>query len=171
MRKDIKGYKIWIEGTWCEVTTKDGEFIYEGSISEDMTHEDVYRYINAKIVYRLNGKFLLGYNAIHEAFGEREAIKEQLAYENNCDIKDITVEKEIESLESILWDMIVEGDNSLETNNLYWKLKGLEIRKEKDCWGCEVYFGYKDGKQYTDYFDVVSELKEQYPIFNLIEVM
>ena len=56
-------------------------------------------------------------------------------------------------------------------NNLYWKLKGLEIRKAKDCWGCDVYFGYKDGKQYTDYFDAVSELKEQYPIFNLIEVM
>ena len=170
MKKEIKGYKIWIEGAWCEVT-RNGEFIYEGSISEDMTCEDVYRCITAKIVFKLNGKFLMAYTAIDEAYGEREITREQLAIENNCNIEDIEVTKEVESLESVLWDMIVEGDDSLETNNLYWKLKGLEIRKEKDCWGCEVYFEYKDGKQYTDYFDVVSELKEQYPIFNLIEVM
>ena len=170
MEKIIKGYKIWIDGTWCEVT-RNGEFIYEGSISEDMTCEDVYRCITAKIVFKLNGKPLMSYSAINEAYGEREAIIEHLAYENNCNIGDIEGTKEVESLESVLWDMIVEGDDSLETNNLYWKLKGLEIRKEKDCWGCDVYFGYKDGKQYTDYFDVVSELKEQYPIFNLIEVM
>ena len=170
MEKFIKGYKICIDGTWCEVT-RNGEFIYEGSISEDMTCEDVYRCVTAKIVFKLNGKFLMAYTAIDEAYGEREITREQLAIENNCNIEDIEVTKEVESLESVLWDMIVDGDNSLETNNLYWKLKGLEIRKEKDCWGCEVYFGYKDGKQYTDYFDAVSELKEQYPIFNLIEVM
>ena len=170
MMKNIKGYEKYIEGTWCEVT-KEGNFIYEGSVSEDMTHEDIYKCITAEIVFKLNGKFLMAYTAIDEAYGEREVTREQLAIENNCSIEDIEVTKEVESLESVLWDMIADGDNSLETNNLYWKLKGLEIRKEKDCWGCDVYFGYKDGKQYTDYFDVVSELKEQYPIFNLIEVM
>ena len=169
MMKKINGYNIWIEGTWCEVT-KNGEFIYEGSISEDMTCEDVYRYINAKIVFKLNGKFLMSYYAMNEGYGEREIVKEQLAYENNCKVEDIEVVKEVESLESVLWDMIFDGDDSVETNNLYYKLKGLEIRKEKDCLGCDVYFGYKDGKQYTDYFDVVSELKEQYPIFTLIKV-
>lgn len=71
---------------------------------------------------------------------------------------------------NVLWDMIFDGDDSMETNNLYWKLKGLEIKKLKDCWGCECYFGYKDGKQYTDSYDCVSDLKEQYPIFKLIEV-
>ena len=158
MMKNINGYKIWVEGTWCEVT-KNGEFIYEGSISEDMTCEDVYRCITAKIVFKLNGKFLMAYDAIHEAYGEREAIKEQLAYENNCKVEDIEAVKEFESLESLLFDIV--KDNNIE---------GLEIRKEKDCWGCEVYFGYKDGKQYTDYFDVLSELKEQYPIFNNIQI-
>ena len=169
MRKFIKGYDIWVEGSWCEVT-KNGEFIYEGSVSEDMSCEDIYRCVNAKIVFKLNGKFLMSYTAIDEGYGEREITREQLALENNCNIEDIEVTKEVESLESVLWDMICEGDNSIETNNLYWKLKGLEIRKTKDCWGCEVYFGYKNGKQYTDYFDIVSDLKEQYPIFNLIEV-
>lgn len=72
--------------------------------------------------------------------------------------------------ESTLWDMIMDGDNSIETNNSYWKLKGLEIKQSRDCWGCNSWFGYKDGKQYTDFFDTVSDLKEAYPIFKLIEV-
>ena len=94
MMKNIKGYKICIEGTWCEVT-KEGNFIYEGSVSEDMTHEDIYKCITAEIVFKLNDKVLLRYNALNEVFGEREITKEQLAFENNCSTKDIKIVKEL----------------------------------------------------------------------------
>ena len=94
MMKNIKGYEIYIEGTWCEVT-KEGNFIYEGSVSEDMTHEDIYKCITAEIVFKLNDKVLLRYDALNEAFGEREVIKGQLAFENNCNVKDIKVVKEL----------------------------------------------------------------------------
>ena len=42
----------------------------------------------------------------------------------------------------------------------------LEIKTCKDCWGCTVYYGYKDGKQYTDFYDCKEELIEDYPEFN-----
>ena len=41
----------------------------------------------------------------------------------------------------------------------------LEIKELKDCWGSTSYFGYKDGKQYTDACDTMEELKENYDIF------
>ena len=101
MMKSINGYNIWVEGTWCEVT-KNGEFIYEGTVSEDMTCEDVYRCIEAKIVFKLNGKFLMSYDALNEGFGEREVVREQLAYENNCKIEDIEVVKELAEINSVI---------------------------------------------------------------------
>ena len=94
MMKNIKGYEIYIEGTWCEVT-KEGNFIYEGSVSEDMTHEDIYICITAEIVFKLNDKVLLRYNALNEVFVEREITKEQLAFENNCSTKYIKIVKEL----------------------------------------------------------------------------
>lgn len=98
MEKIIKGYKIWIEGTWCEVT-KDGKFIYEGSVSEDMTCEDVYKCVTANIVFKLNDKVLMKYTAIDEFYGEREETLKTLAYENNCKVEDIEVIKELGYLE------------------------------------------------------------------------
>ena len=38
----------------------------------------------------------------------------------------------------------------------------LEIKLLKDCWGSTSYFGFKDGKQYTEGYDTIEELKEQY---------
>lgn len=35
-----------------------------------------------------------------------------------------------------------------------------EIRKASDPWGAECYFGYKNGRQYTDAYDTLSELLE-----------
>lgn len=89
MKKTIKNLNIWIEGTWCEVTDENGSFIYEGSVEESMTHEDVYKTLTARREFSLNGKVLTSYT-IHGTFaGEREAVLENIAYENNCDIKDI----------------------------------------------------------------------------------
>ena len=42
----------------------------------------------------------------------------------------------------------------------------LEIKELKDCWGSYSYFGFKDGKQYTEGFDTIEELKENYEEFN-----
>lgn len=41
----------------------------------------------------------------------------------------------------------------------------LEIIKGIDCWGSISYFGYKNGKQYTEDHWSVSDLIEQYPEF------
>ena len=41
----------------------------------------------------------------------------------------------------------------------------LEIKKVKDCWGNYSFIGYKDGKQYTEAYDTIEELKEQYEEF------
>lgn len=42
--KIINGYHIYIGGTWCEVT-KNGAHIYDGSVEEGITAEEVYRQI------------------------------------------------------------------------------------------------------------------------------
>ena len=42
INRTINGYHIYIGGTWCEVT-KNGDHIYDGSVEEGMTAEDVYR--------------------------------------------------------------------------------------------------------------------------------
>lgn len=42
--KTINGYNIYIGGTWCEVT-KSGNHIYDGSVEEGMTAEEVYKQI------------------------------------------------------------------------------------------------------------------------------
>lgn len=44
INKTINGYHIYIGGTWCEVT-KDGNYIYDGSIEKGMTAEEVYKQI------------------------------------------------------------------------------------------------------------------------------
>ena len=38
----------------------------------------------------------------------------------------------------------------------------LEIKLLKDCWGSTSYFGFKDGNQYTEGYDTIEELQEQY---------
>lgn len=42
--KTINGYHIYIGGTWCEVT-KGGNHIYDGSVEEGITPEEVYKQI------------------------------------------------------------------------------------------------------------------------------
>lgn len=98
MKKQIKDLTIWIEGTWCEAKNKDGEFIYEGSIEENMTHEDVYKILTARLEFRLNGKFLSGYTLYGTFPGERQAVLELLSQENNCKIEDIEVVKVVEEI-------------------------------------------------------------------------
>lgn len=36
----------------------------------------------------------------------------------------------------------------------------LEIKLLKDCWGSYSFFGYKDGRQYTEAYDTIEELIE-----------
>lgn len=98
MKKQIKDLTIWIEGTWCEVKDKDGKFIYEGSVEENMTHEDVYKILTARLEFRLNGKFLSGYT-LYESFpGEKESTLELLSQEHNCNTEDIEVIKVVEEI-------------------------------------------------------------------------
>ena len=98
MKKQIKDLTIWIEGTWCEVVNKDGKHIYEGSVEKNMTHEDVYKILTARLEFRLNGKFLSGYT-LHGSFpGEKESVLELLSQENNCNIEDIEVVKVVEEI-------------------------------------------------------------------------
>ena len=41
----------------------------------------------------------------------------------------------------------------------------MEIKKLKDCWGGSSYFGYVDGEQYTDGYDTIEDLNEEYEQF------
>lgn len=88
--KTINGYHIYIGGTWCEVT-KNGNHIYDGSIEEGMTAEEVYKIITKEVVFSYNGKELCSYDWLHEFSGERQATKENLAAENGCSVEDIKV--------------------------------------------------------------------------------
>ncbi|WP_368263516.1 hypothetical protein [Clostridium disporicum] len=47
----------------------------------------------------------------------------------------------------------------------------LSIKLLKDCWGSHSYFGYKNGTQYTDGFNSLEELIENYPEFKDVEVV
>lgn len=38
----------------------------------------------------------------------------------------------------------------------------------KDCWGSNSYFGFKDGRQYTEGYDTIDDLVEQYEEFRII---
>lgn len=88
--KTINGYNIYIGGTWCEVT-KNGNHIYDGSVEEGMTAEEVYKQITKKVVFSYDGKELCAYDWLHEFSGERQATKEILAAENGCKSEDIQV--------------------------------------------------------------------------------
>ena len=90
INKMIDGYHIYIGGTWCEVT-KDGNHIYDGSVEENMTAEEVYKQITKEVVFSYNGKELCAYDWLHESSGERQATRENLAAENNCNTEDIKV--------------------------------------------------------------------------------
>ena len=101
MKKIINELTIWIEGTWCEVKDNNTDkFVYEGSIAEDITHEEVYKRLTDMLEFRLNGKTLVSYTLCDTFAGERQATLENLAYENNCsidDIEQIIVSKEIKA--------------------------------------------------------------------------
>lgn len=88
--KTINGYNIYIGGTWCEVT-KNGDHVYDGSVEENMTAEEVYREITKEVVFSYNEKELCTYDWLHESSGERQATRENLAAENNCSVEDIKV--------------------------------------------------------------------------------
>lgn len=91
MKKTIKDLNISIEDTWCEVTNKEGEFMCEFLIDEGISHEDVYKKLTAKYEYSLNGKVLASLSMHGSCIGEKEAVIERLAYENNCSIDNIKV--------------------------------------------------------------------------------
>lgn len=92
--KNINGYSIYKEGTWC-VVTKEGKHIYDGSVEEKMTHEDIYKILAIWIVFKLNGKELISYSSYGSYAGEKESALQLLAYENNCSIEDIEVSEEL----------------------------------------------------------------------------
>lgn len=90
INKTINGYHIYICGTWCEVT-KNGTHIYDGSVEEGMTAEEVYRQITKEVIFSYNGKELCAYDWLYEFSGERQATRENLATENKCSVEDIKV--------------------------------------------------------------------------------
>lgn len=47
----------------------------------------------------------------------------------------------------------------------------LKINLVKDCWGSYSYVGLKDNRQYTEIFDTIEELKEQYPEYEGIKAV
>lgn len=61
INKTINSYHIYIGGTWCEVT-KNGNHIYDGSVEEGITAEEVYKQIREiekkkimrKLTYEVN---------------------------------------------------------------------------------------------------------------------
>lgn len=64
INKTINGYHIYIGGTWCEVT-KDGNHIYDGSVEEGMTAEEVYKQIREMEGKSMNKlEFLVNNNSI-----------------------------------------------------------------------------------------------------------
>lgn len=85
--------------------------------------------------------------------------------------------REVEILKDVLWGAVFDKKGSdeevEEMNRLWYKLRdnGLEIRKEKDCFGGDSYFGYKDGKQYTEDFYTVQELKRAYEEFKNVKAI
>ena len=48
-------------------------------------------------------------------------------------------------------------------------MKKLSIKYSRNCWGDRSYFGMVDGKQYTEGYDTIEELKEEYQEFESIE--
>ncbi|MCX4379491.1 MAG: hypothetical protein OSJ61_25570 [Lachnospiraceae bacterium] len=90
INETINGYHIYIGGTWCEVT-KNGNHIYDGSVEEGMTAEEVYKQITKEVVFSYNKKELCAYDWLHESSGERQATRENLAAENNCNVEDIKI--------------------------------------------------------------------------------
>lgn len=45
--KTINGHHIYIGGTWCEVT-KNGNHIFDGSVDENETPENIYKWLNKR---------------------------------------------------------------------------------------------------------------------------
>ena len=56
----INGYKIYKDGSWCEVT-KNGNHVFDGNVDKDMSCEQIYQEIKAEVVFSLNGKEILSY--------------------------------------------------------------------------------------------------------------
>ena len=44
----------------------------------------------------------------------------------------------------------------------------MEIKYLVDCWGSYSFFGFKDGKQYTEAYDDLDDLVADYPEFEYI---
>ena len=47
--KIINGWLIYKGGTWCEVTDKNGNHIYDGSVDPNLTLEEIYNILIQKI--------------------------------------------------------------------------------------------------------------------------
>ena len=88
--KSINGYKIYKGGTWCEVS-KNGENIYSGSCNENVTCNDIYRQVTAKVEFYLKDRLLTSYDKLNDFYGERQSTIELLAFENKCSENEIKV--------------------------------------------------------------------------------
>lgn len=88
--KNINGYDIYKEGTWCEVT-KNGNHIFDGNVDPKMTFEQIYQEIKKEVVFSINGKEVLSYDVLNEFAGEREATIESLAEQYKCNKEDIKI--------------------------------------------------------------------------------
>ena len=97
MLKEINGTKIWIEGTWAEVTY-NGLHIFEGSVSEGMTHEELYKDLYSTVVFKIKGETVWTLDTLTEVYGERADIQRRLAKANNCNIEDVEIEIEYPSI-------------------------------------------------------------------------
>lgn len=90
MKKTINGYQIYKSSTWCEVT-KNSQEIYIGSCDEDITCEEIYNQVTAKVEFYFKNKLLISYDKINESYGERKSTIELLAHENKCSENEIKV--------------------------------------------------------------------------------
>lgn len=88
--KNIRGYEISKYNSYCEVKRNE-EVIYEGVIDENLSHEDIYQIVTAKLVFKFKEKTLLKYSIIGSFESELDSTLELLAYENNCNKEDIKV--------------------------------------------------------------------------------
>ena len=46
----------------------------------------------------------------------------------------------------------------------------LTIKYQPDIYGVKCYWGYKNGRQYTENYEVLQELIEDYPEFQGVEI-
>ena len=99
IREQINNYEITIIGNICKVR-KSGKVIYDDILGTEMTALEVFNAITAKKKFSLNNKTLELYTIFGSSSEKEQSTLELLAYENNCDIKDIKITKVLEQVTS-----------------------------------------------------------------------